>query len=207
MLRSALSQAHVEELVTKNVAALAKLPPLRKRKGNSWTSEQARMFLESSRDGDDYLYAAYVLVLVLGLPKGDVLGLTWDHIDWAGWNKKCADHGVDFCEQCRDRYDIGLRVDKQLQRVRGRLLHRQTKTEESDASLPLPVIHRVTRALRSPDVGVHAVYRVSARALRLKIIRRRATIHTHAGPTYPSTYGTYGSLAVWLRRRCTFRTR
>ncbi|MGW3606734.1 hypothetical protein [Micromonospora sp. NPDC005161] len=36
---------------------MTKLPPLRKRKGSSWTSEQARMFLESSRDGDDYLYA------------------------------------------------------------------------------------------------------------------------------------------------------
>jgi hypothetical protein len=34
VLRSALSQAQVEELITKNVAALAKIPPLRKRKGN-----------------------------------------------------------------------------------------------------------------------------------------------------------------------------
>src|SRR6185437_9033459 len=97
------------ELVTKNVAALAKIPPLRKRKGSSWTSEQARMFLESSRDGNDYLYAAYVL----GLRKGEVLVLTWDHIDWAGWHKKCADHSVEFCEQCRDHYDIGLHIDKQ----------------------------------------------------------------------------------------------
>jgi integrase len=67
------------------ITALTKLPPLRKRKGSSWTSDQAGMFLESSRDGEDYLYAAYVLVLVLGLGlrKGEVLGLTWDHIDWA----------------------------------------------------------------------------------------------------------------------------
>lgn len=140
VLRSALSQAQVEELVSRNVAALVKLPPIRKRKGNAWSSDEARTFLESSRVGADYLYAAYVLVLVLGLRKGEVLGLTWDHLDWAGWDKPCDEHGTEFCEPCRDRYDIGLRVDKQLQRVRGRLLHRETKTEESDAPLPLPAI-------------------------------------------------------------------
>ncbi|WP_089008245.1 hypothetical protein [Micromonospora viridifaciens] len=37
-------------------------------------------------------------------------------------------------------HDINLVIDKQLQRVRGRLLHRATKTEESDAPLPLPAI-------------------------------------------------------------------
>ncbi len=31
-------------------------------------------------------------------------------------------------------------MEKQLQRVGGRLLHRETKTEESDAPLPLPGI-------------------------------------------------------------------
>jgi integrase len=156
VLRSALSQALIDELVTRNVAALAKLPPLRKRKGDAWSSDEARTFLESSRDGGDYLYAAYVLVLVLGLRKGEVLGLTWDHVDWAGWDKPCDEHGEEFCERCRENYDIGLRIDKQLQRVRGRLLHRETKTEESDAPLPLPAICVTAlrqRRLRQLDVA------------------------------------------------------
>lgn len=140
VLRSMLTQAQVEELVSRNVAGLVKLPAFRPRKGNWWTSEEAHAFLESSRDGGDYLYAAYVLILVLGLRKGEVLGLTWDHVGWAGWNKSCEEHGVEFCDQCCDRYDVGLRVEKQLQRVRGQLLHRETKTEESDAPLPLPKI-------------------------------------------------------------------
>ncbi|MET8122434.1 tyrosine-type recombinase/integrase [Micromonospora sp. NPDC005189] len=140
VLRSALSQAEVEELVAKNVAALVKLPPIRSRKGRSWSSEEARAFLEASRDDDDYLYAAYVLVLVLGLRTGEVLGLTWEHINWDAWQKPCSTHGEKFCEHCRDNHDISLVIDKQLQRVRGQLLHRATKTEESDAPLPLPAI-------------------------------------------------------------------
>ncbi|WP_396888720.1 tyrosine-type recombinase/integrase [Micromonospora reichwaldensis] len=140
VLRSTLSQAEVEELVAKNVAALVKLPPIRSRKGKSWSSEEARAFLEASRDDDDYLYAAYVLVLVLVLRKGEVLGLTWEHINWDGWQKPCTTHDEKFCEHCRDNHDISLIIDKQLQRVRGQLLHRATKTEESDAPLPLPAI-------------------------------------------------------------------
>jgi integrase len=140
VLRSALSQAQVEELVSRNVAALAKLAPVRKRIGRAWTSEEARRFLESARAASDYLYAAYVLVLVLGLRKGEVLGLTWEHVDWAGWNRTCDLHAAPYCVECVDRHDVGLRIDKQLQRVRGRLLHRETKTEESDAPLPLPRI-------------------------------------------------------------------
>jgi integrase len=124
----------------KNVATMVKLPPLRKRKANTWTSDQARTFLESARNASDPLYAAYVLVLVLGLRKGEVLGPLWSAVDWGGWDKPCDEHGQRYCEPCRDGYEIGLQVEQQIQRVRGKLLHRQTKTEESDAPLPLPPI-------------------------------------------------------------------
>jgi integrase len=63
------------------------------------------------------LYAAYVLVLILGLRKGELLGLTWDDVDLEAGE---------------------LTVDWQLQRIGTQLLHRQTKTEFSDATLPLP---------------------------------------------------------------------
>ncbi len=117
VLRSALSHAMTEELVSRNVAALVKLPPVRKKRGQSWSSEEARQFLESARRDGDPLYAAYVLVLVLGLRKGEVLGLTWDDLD------------LDEAE---------LTVGLQLQRVARQLLHRETKTAASDAMLPMP---------------------------------------------------------------------
>ncbi|WP_211246473.1 N-terminal phage integrase SAM-like domain-containing protein [Amycolatopsis taiwanensis] len=65
-LRSALSNAVREELISKNVAANIVLPAVRKRKGKAWSSEEAHQFLESARRDRDPLYAAYVLILVLG---------------------------------------------------------------------------------------------------------------------------------------------
>lgn len=84
-----------------------------------------RTFLESARKAGDPLYAAYVLILVLGLRKGEILGLPWEAVD------------LDTAE---------IDITWQLQRVRRQLLHRQTKTEASDATLPLPEI--CTAALR-----------------------------------------------------------
>jgi integrase len=119
VLRSALSSAMREELITKNVVTMTQLPARRRRKRKPWSSDEARTFLESVRRDDNALYAAYVLILVLGLRKGEVLGLTWPDVD------------LDAAE---------LTIGRQLQRVRGELLHRETKTEASDATLPLPPV-------------------------------------------------------------------
>jgi integrase len=118
-LRAALAQAATEELVSKNLATLLKLPKGRKRAGKRWESEEARRFLEAVRRGNDPLYAAYVLILVLGLRKGEVLGLGWDDLD--------LNAGT-------------LTINWQLQRIGGELVRRKTKTEESDATLPLPAL-------------------------------------------------------------------
>jgi len=75
-----------------------------------WTAEEARRFLESAKRDQDPLYAAYVLILVMGLCKGEVIGLPWSAVN------------LDRAE-----LDIGW----QLQRVRRQLLHRETKTEAS----------------------------------------------------------------------------
>ncbi len=129
-LRAALSQAVTEDLVAKNMAQSIKLPSVRKRKGKVWSSEEARHFLESARSERDPLYAVYVLILVLGLRKGEVLGLTWDDID----------------------LDAGeLSIGRQLQRVSRQLLHRETKTSTSDATLPLPDICAAALKLREAE--------------------------------------------------------
>ena len=55
--------------------------PRQRRKRQAWTVDDARWFLESAWHAGEALYAAFVLVLVLGLRRGEVLGLAWDQID------------------------------------------------------------------------------------------------------------------------------
>jgi len=108
-----------EELISRNVAALVKVPTPRARRALVWTVDQSRQFLENARKEDDPYYVAYVLMLVLGLRRGEVLGLSWEDVD----------------------LDAGRAVIAwQLQRVKGQLLRRSTKTAASDSALPLPRI-------------------------------------------------------------------
>jgi integrase len=81
-LRAALTNAVGEELVTRNVAAVVRLPTPRRRQRQWWSVEEARAFLESARRDRDPLYAAYVLILVLGLRRGEALGLTWPDVSF-----------------------------------------------------------------------------------------------------------------------------
>ncbi|THA25775.1 site-specific integrase [Streptomyces sp. RKND-216] len=116
-LRAALSQAVVEEEISRNVAKLVRVPKPRRRKIKAWSVEEASRFLEHAATADDPLYAAWVLALTLGLRRGEILGLTWESID----------------------FDAGqLYIDHQLQRAGSEVLHRETKTEDSETFLPLP---------------------------------------------------------------------
>ncbi len=119
ILRSALSAAQREELVHRNVAALIRMPIPRTDRPIIWTVEQARQFLESAHADGDPLLAGYVLLLVLGLRRGELLGLAWEDVDLA---------------------PAEARIAWQLQRVEGGLIRRRTKTQASDAVLPLPEI-------------------------------------------------------------------
>ena len=68
VLRGALSAAMREELVTRNVAALVRVPVPRARKAPVWSVDEARRFLESARGDDDPLYAGYALMLDVPKP-------------------------------------------------------------------------------------------------------------------------------------------
>ena len=127
-LRAALANAVAEELLARNAAAIVKLPTPRKRERHWWSVEEARKFLESARTDRDPLYAAYVLILVLGLRRGEVLGLTWPDVNF-------------------EKAEIHVRW--QLQRAQGVLHHRPTKTPGSAAILPVPDICVAALRLRA----------------------------------------------------------
>src|SRR4051794_31267711 len=117
VLRSALSNAVRDELVSRNVASLVRVSLPRRQRAARWTVDEARAFLESARADEDPYYVAYVLILVLGLRRGEALGLAWADVD--------TTTGEAF-------------IGWQVQRVGGQLVRRRTKTASSDAPLPLP---------------------------------------------------------------------
>jgi integrase len=102
--------------------------PQHRRKRQSWTVDDARWFLESTWHAGEALYAAFVLVLVLGPRKGEILGLAWDQVD------------LD---------DAELYVGEQLQRVGRELIRREVKTETSEAPLPPPDLCVTALKIRS----------------------------------------------------------
>ncbi|WP_328466639.1 tyrosine-type recombinase/integrase [Streptomyces sp. NBC_00448] len=120
-LRNALTRAMQEELVGRNVARLVDMPKAPPVKKKPWTAAEAIQFLRAARP--HRLYAAFVLVLVLGLRRSEVLGLRWQDVD--------LEHGQ-------------FTPTMQVQRVRGergqpsRLVLKKLKTESSQAALPLP---------------------------------------------------------------------
>ena len=132
-LRAALTHAVTEEEISKNVAALVKVPKPRRRRIKPWSVAEAGQFLADAAARDDHLFAAWVLVLCLGLRRGEVLGLTWKSVDF-------------------ERGE--LYVDHQIQRAGREILHRETKTEDSDDFLPLPALClKALRMRRAQQTG------------------------------------------------------
>lgn len=132
-LRAALTHAVTEEEIGKNIAALVKVPKPRRRRIKPWSAAEASRFLADAMAREDPLFAAWVLVLCLGLRRGEVLGLTWKSVD----------------------FETGeLYVDHQIQRAGRQILHRETKTEESDDFLPLPALClKALRMRRAQQTG------------------------------------------------------
>lgn len=119
VLSAGLAQAVREELLTRNVAAMVRMPMPRSRKRTVWSVDDVKEFLQNSLQEHDPLHAAYVLMLVLGLRRGELLGLSWQDVD--------LEKGE-------------AQIQWQIQRISGELVRRPTKTESSDATLPLPDI-------------------------------------------------------------------
>jgi len=114
VLSSALTRAMREELVMRNVARLAELPAWERQPITPWTAAEARGFLDAARG--DPLYPAFVLLLLYGLRRGEVLGLRWRDVDQA---------------------DDEIRIRQQVQRLKGRLWIGPVKTAAGRRDLPL----------------------------------------------------------------------
>lgn len=112
ILSAALSRAMREELVARNVARLVDLPAWEPAEVIPWTDVEALSFLAAS--ADEPLHPAFVLLLLYGLRRGEVLALRWSDID-----------------------GDTIHVRQQVQRIKGRLHFGPVKTRAGSRDLPL----------------------------------------------------------------------
>jgi len=134
VLSAALTRALREELIVRNVARLVELPQWQRGQIRPWAAGEARAFLASAKP--DPLYTAFVLLILYGLRRGEVLGLRWDDIDFDGGT---------------------IQIRQQLQRVRGELFLAPVKTQAGQRSLPL--LDTAAQALK-PQAERQAHYRI-----------------------------------------------
>jgi integrase len=125
-LRSALSRALREELVYRNVAQLVELPKWEQKDIRPWTMAEAKAFLAAAQA--DTLYPAFVLLVLYGLRRGEVLGLRWCDVDFAA---------------------SVIRIRQQVQRVTTGLHIGPVKTAAGRRDLPmLGAVRRLLESLR-----------------------------------------------------------
>lgn len=79
VLRKALSDAVRDELVGRNVAALVEPPVVRREPVSPLTADEARKVLEAA--ATDRLGVLWLVMLAIGLRRGEALALRWEDID------------------------------------------------------------------------------------------------------------------------------
>jgi integrase len=79
-LKAALKKAVVWRLIPSNPMDAVKRPVDPRSKRTVWNKKQAKHFLETIRD--HRLYALYLIVILSGLRRGELLGLRWNDISF-----------------------------------------------------------------------------------------------------------------------------
>jgi len=112
LCRTALEKALEEKLIRKNPAAGCKLPPSRPKEMQILTAEEMqRLFIQAKEEN---FFELFLLELATGLRRGEICALQWDDLDL-----KIAT----------------LRVERQIHRVKGKLVISQQKTKASSRSV------------------------------------------------------------------------
>lgn len=139
ILRIALNYAMRQQLVPRNVVMLTSPPRVERRDVPTFTPGQAHAFVAAVRG--DRLEALYTVALALGVRQGEALALRWVDVDL-------------------ERATV--RVNGTLQRVNGKLVVTEPKTQQSRRTIALPDavvqvlrLHAARQAMERHDAGRH----------------------------------------------------
>lgn len=84
LIKMALEQAYMWDLIPRNVARFVKPPRIVAEKFSVWDDGQLRSFLEIA--SNHRLYIAFLLAAATGMRQGEVLGLRWKDVDFEKGN-------------------------------------------------------------------------------------------------------------------------
>ncbi|WP_329426877.1 site-specific integrase [Streptosporangium sp. NBC_01495] len=126
ILRAALNTALKDELISRNVAELVEPPSGKSKRGTALTGAEAEALFAAAVN--DRLGVLWMIVLGLGLRRGEALSLRWDDID--------LDGGVVKVGPSLQR--LRGELNEETGRRRGRLAVVKSKTDGSDAMLAIP---------------------------------------------------------------------
>jgi len=115
VIRRSLNQALKWELIVRNPASVVTAPTPDKKPPKTFTSDQAKQFLESVED--HRWYPIYVLAITTGMRQGEILGLHWEDVDLAKGN---------------------LAVRHTIQLLQGRIIEGEPKSAGSRRTIALP---------------------------------------------------------------------
>ncbi|AOE43753.1 tyrosine integrase [Gordonia phage Bantam] len=178
VLSKALADAVTEEILDRNVAdsAYVKKTAVVAKPQKALNAEQAKHLLRTSIENRDRYASRWATALITGTRQGEVLGLTWDRVDFTRkeihFTRQLQvlenEHGCG--EQIGDRvYPCGMKVPRacperkfkvteewrdQIDVLEGSLAMTPTKTKMSARALPMPApLEQILRAHQLDTAG------------------------------------------------------
>ncbi|GGP98419.1 integrase [Actinomadura coerulea] len=139
VLRKALNDAVDDESVKRNVCLLVDAPTVERKPPRELSKDEVRALLGAA--AEHRLWAYWLLLLALGLRRGEGLGLRWEDVDLDAGTVRL----VESVQRMRGE------VDEETGRRKGRLVRKGLKTQASKATLKLPAF--AVAALREHRTG------------------------------------------------------